>query len=40
MIRVYARLVVAGRKTIEDVPENGRDAVKAYIDAFDEEGAE
>ncbi|ALE35492.1 CD1375 family protein [Bifidobacterium longum] len=40
MIRVYARLVIAGRKTLDDVPENGREAVKAYIDALGEEGAE
>ena len=26
MIRVYARLVIAGRKTIDDVPEAGREA--------------
>lgn len=36
MIRVYARLVIAGRKTIDDVPETGRDAVRAYIDTLGE----
>ena len=25
MIRVYARLVIAGRKTIDDVPEEGNE---------------
>lgn len=40
MIRVYARLVIAGRKTIDDVPEAGREAVREYIDALGEEGAE
>lgn len=36
MIRVYARLVIAGRKTIDDVPEACRDAVRAYIAGLDE----
>lgn len=36
MIRVYARLVIAGRKTIDDVPEAGREAVRAYIAGLDE----
>lgn len=40
MIRVYARLVIAGRKTLDEVPEAGREAVKAYIDALDAEGVE
>ena len=36
MIRVYARLVIAGRKTIDDVPEADREAVRAYIAGLDE----
>lgn len=40
MIRVYARLIIAGRKTLDDVPEAGREAVKEYIDALVEEGNE
>ena len=32
MIRVYARLVIAGRKTIDDVPENLRDEVRALLE--------
>ena len=36
MIRVYARLVIAGRKTIDDVPEAGR----AYIAGLDEGSGE
>lgn len=35
MIRVYARLVIAGRKTIDDVPEASREAVRAYIAGLD-----
>lgn len=40
MIRVYARLVIAGRKTIDDVPAAGREAVQAYIDGLDEGSGE
>lgn len=40
MIRVYARLVIAGRKTIDDVPEAGREAVQAYIAGLDEGNGE
>lgn len=40
MIRVYARLVIAGRKTIDDVPEAGREAVRAYIAGLDEGSGE
>lgn len=36
MIRVYARLIIAGRKTIDDVPAAGREAVQAYIAGLDE----
>ncbi len=40
MIRVYARLVIAGRKTIDDVPEAVREAVRAYIAGLDEGSGE
>lgn len=40
MIRVYARLVIAGRKTIDDVPAAGREAVQAYITGLDEGSGE
>ena len=33
MIRVYARLVIAGRKTIDDVPDYYRNAVQKCVDA-------
>lgn len=39
-IRVYARLVIAGRKTIDDVPAAGREAVRAYIAGLDEGSGE
>ena len=32
MIRVYARLVIAGRKTIDDVPLRWRDEVQALLE--------
>ena len=35
-----ARLVIAGRKTIDDVPEAGREAVRAYIAGLDEGSGE
>ncbi len=31
MVAVYAALVVKGKKTLEEVPEKLREAVKAYI---------
>lgn len=40
MIRVYARLVIAGRKTIDDMPEAAREAVRAYIAGLDEGSGE
>lgn len=40
MIRVYARLVIAGRKTIDDVPAAGREAVQAHIAGLDEGSGE
>ena len=40
MIRVYARRIIAGRKTLDDVPEAGREAVQAYIAGLDEESGE
>ena len=40
MIRVYARLIIAGRKTIAAVPEAGREAVRAYIAGRDEGSGE
>ena len=35
MIRVYARLVIAGRKTIDEVPKRAGEAVRAYIAGLD-----
>lgn len=32
MTRIYARLVVAGRTTIEECPEHLRDAIRAESD--------
>lgn len=40
MIRVYARLIIADRKTIDDVPAAGREAVRAYIAGLDEGSGE
>lgn len=33
MAEAYARLIMAGRKTIEQVPEKLRDEVQAILDA-------
>ena len=40
MIRVYARLVIARPQPIDDVPEAGREAVRAYIAGLDEGSGE
>ena len=37
MAKVYAALIKKGLKTIDDVPEAGREAVRAYIAALLEE---
>lgn len=33
MVNLYVRLILAGRKTISDVPEKLREAVKAALEA-------
>lgn len=33
MAEAYAKLIIMGKKTIEDVPEKIRDAVQAILDA-------
>ncbi len=36
MARIYARLVLAGRTSLNDVPDNIRDRVKRKIDPWSE----
>lgn len=33
MCRIFARLILSGRKTLDEVPESGRDKVKALVEA-------
>lgn len=35
MARIYARLVLAGRTSLNDVPDNLKDKVKHHIDPWD-----
>ena len=35
MARIYARLVLAGRTSLDDIPDNLKDKVKHHIDPWD-----
>lgn len=35
MVMVYARLILAGRKTIDQVPEQIRDEVRAVLESME-----
>lgn len=38
MEKIYARLIVKGIKTIDDVPDSIREAVKSYVKKLMEKG--